>query len=199
MLMTRFLLFAAYIRWGDSYEQMRALTRALMQWQMGGLKAECHEFTHTWIQPNTKVQKLHLPFLPSGLTAGGRVCCSEAAHSSTHTQSIVRPSNSNDVKRVRVHSKLQKLEVKAKQKPKKREGLLKPHMSGGLLTFEPLRKLPMARSVAKRYLRVLFFSSWSIPSFRSWRGSATSYKSRTNMLTSTFYPKSHGQLPQSHS
>lgn len=44
------------------------------------------------------------------------------------------------------------------------------------LTSVLLRKFPMASSVARMQRSVLFFSSWSIPSFRSCRGSATSWK-----------------------
>lgn len=46
----------------------------------------------------------------------------------------------------------------------------------GLLTSVLFRKFPMANRVARMQRSVLFFSSWSIPSFRSCRGSATSCK-----------------------
>lgn len=44
------------------------------------------------------------------------------------------------------------------------------------LTLVPFRKFPMARRVDRMKPRVLLFSSWSIPSFRSKSGSATSFQ-----------------------
>lgn len=49
-------------------------------------------------------------------------------------------------------------------------------------TFFPLRKFPMARRVAKMCLKVSLFCNSRIDSFRSIRGSATSYEKR-NVLS----------------
>lgn len=67
-------------------------------------------------------------------------------------------------------------EVSKRHRGREREktATSEPFMSSELLTSVLLRKFPMASNVVKMYRRVLFFSNWSIPSFRSCRGSATS-------------------------
>ena len=46
----------------------------------------------------------------------------------------------------------------------------------GRLTLVPFRKFPMAKRVDRIKPKVLLFSNWSIPSFRSKSGSATSFQ-----------------------
>ena len=50
----------------------------------------------------------------------------------------------------------------------------------GRLTLVPFRKFPMAKRVDRIKPEVLLFSNWSIPSFRSISGSATSFQLKKN-------------------
>jgi len=50
----------------------------------------------------------------------------------------------------------------------------------GRLTLVPFRKFPMAKRVDRIKPKVLLFSNWSIPSFRSISGSATSFQLKKN-------------------
>lgn len=62
---------------------------------------------------------------------------------------------------------------------KRRAGILPQGREGegrGRLTLVPFRKFPMAKRVDRMKPKVLLFSNWSIPSFRSKSGSATSFQ-----------------------
>lgn len=80
-------------------------------------------------------------------------------------------------------------EVSKRHRGREREktATSEPLMSSELLTSVLLRKFPIASNVVKMYRRVLFFSNWSIPSFRSCRGSATSWKTM-NMQSGNTLP-----------
>lgn len=55
------------------------------------------------------------------------------------------------------------------------------------LTLVPFRKFPMAKRVDRIKPKVLLFSSWSIPSFRSKSGSATSFQLKKKLEDNRVY------------